>query len=95
MSKAKQFQAEMDAQEFSELMTKLLEKHPRLGVELPTEEIPVVIANLQLALRHPGNSGLSAKITRRFVDFLIATMEQLMPGIGKYLNKGFDPSQDV
>jgi len=46
------------------------------GVLLPVMiDVPsalCVIASLQLALRHPANTGPSAKIAREFIDGLIA-----------------------
>jgi len=54
-----------------------------------------VLAELQLALRHPGNVGESAKAARKVVDTLIGALDAMSPGIGRLLRKGDDPNCDV
>jgi hypothetical protein len=53
-----------------------------------------LIAQLQLALRHPSNTGPSADQARYFAAYLI---NQLNPpeALSKLLNAGWDPNQDV
>jgi hypothetical protein len=54
-----------------------------------------IIAELQLALRHPSNKGESATIARQVVDSLIAGLDIASPGIGALLRRGDDPAHDV
>lgn len=53
-----------------------------------------LVAQLQLALRHPRNVGLSAEAARQFVDGLVAHLERIDPAFA-YLRRGDDPAFDV
>ena len=44
-------------------------------VEFDLASLVAIAANLQLALRHPGNSGASARVARSFVDGVIEMLE--------------------
>ena len=46
-----------------------------LPIELDLHSALCLVANLQLALRHPGNTGPSAGVARRVVDGIIARFE--------------------
>jgi hypothetical protein len=48
-----------------------------LPVSLDLESAMMLIANLQLALRHPGNNGRSARLAREVIDGLIERIEKL------------------
>ena len=52
----------------------------------------ILIAQLQLALRHPHNGGESAKVAREIVVSLI---DRLPEGARELLMRGFDPEFDI
>jgi hypothetical protein len=54
-----------------------------------------LIANLQLALRHPGNNGISAEVARRTIDGLIGMMAQCgLEATAAIARLGDDPGFD-
>jgi hypothetical protein len=55
----------------------------------------ILIAQIQLALRHPANRGESAAQAREFVEALIGRLEASEPAVGEVLRRGFDPAHDV
>lgn len=55
----------------------------------------VLLAQLQLALRHPGNRGYSADIARRIADDLIAYLAAGDPTIEMLLRRGDNPTYDA
>ena len=65
-----------------------------LRLELDAPEALNVVAQLQLALRHPFNTGESAAWTRALVWRLIDSMAMDGP-LRVVLEAGFDPVQDV
>lgn len=64
-------------------------------IQLDPESALSVIGNLQLALRHPGNTGIAADIAKELIDGLI---ERLAPDpddpMRTFLMAGFDPAHD-
>jgi hypothetical protein len=70
-------------------------KHGMLRVEVSFPLALVLIGQLQLALRHPGNVGLPARQCREFLDEMIARLEANSPGFGAILRQGDDPARDV
>jgi len=78
---------------FVELVTELYDR--KLTVELTLPVAVMLVAQVQLALRHPDNTGASVGFVRRFLDDLIdqiaAGDETLLTG----LRAGFDPAHDV
>jgi hypothetical protein len=76
--------------EAQEVLNRLPE-WPAVLVEMGAPLVFVVIANLQLALRHPGNVGESARTAREFVDLLVATLpDECQPIIAA----GWDEAHD-
>lgn len=77
-------------------MTEALErKHGYFILQIPFSDFLVLLANVQLAIRHPGNQGYTAQIGRRICEDIIASMEKASPGIAELMNEGFDPKHDV
>lgn len=63
------------------------------AVDLVT--LQLVVAQLQLALRHPSNNGIGANASRQFIDDLIAQVrESSYPATAKVLEMGNDPAHD-
>ena len=55
----------------------------------------VLVAHLQLALRHPGNDGESAEIARDIARRLQSKLAEIHPLIGQALETGWHPEFDV
>lgn len=55
----------------------------------------VLIAQLQLALRHPANTGPAADLTSRFAHHLIDRLAEVLPETREIALKGFDPAFDL
>lgn len=53
-----------------------------------------VVACLQLALRHPENRGVSAKLAEAFAKGIVLNVTQVSPDLGELLDLGFDPAYD-
>lgn len=71
-----------------------LKDHPvRLETTLP--DMCMVIAALQLALRHPHFTGASRKHVEAFVSGFIDQVKTLDLVIAKVLERGNDPHHDV
>lgn len=49
-----------------------------------------VLANLQLALRHPQNTGAGAELVRRFADLLARALGPA-PALARVIAAGWDP----
>ena len=52
------------------------------------------MAQVQLALRHPGNVGPASKEARRIVTDIIDSLGQSEPRVAELLRLGFDPAHD-
>jgi hypothetical protein len=87
------FEPSVDA--FTEHVAFLERKHGDFTVQMPFHDAVTIIAQVQLALRHPGNVGLSAKIARDAMEEWITCLDLASPGIGEQLRAGFDPQFDV
>lgn len=74
------------------VMAEALKPISRFGVSLNPSEMLAVISHVQLALRHPNNTGPSAELAeaviRRWIDLL---PESVQP----YMLLGFDRAYDV
>lgn len=55
----------------------------------------VLVAQLQLALRHPDNQGSSAEIARDIATRLQTLLGQIDPAIAEALEQGWNPEFDV
>lgn len=64
-------------------------------VELDSTMALCVIAQIQLASRHPGNKGQSTEIAQKFARGLQVAVTKLHPEVANILEKGWDPAYDV
>jgi hypothetical protein len=82
-------------QVFAEALERLTARAPSLKLDLDWQTTVVLVAQVQLALRHPGNRGPSAELARTFLDTLIARVEEVEPTVARCLRMGDDPQHDV
>jgi hypothetical protein len=67
----------------------------RLTVILAPESAIAVIASLQLALRHPGNSGTTARVARGLIGELIEQLRHAgLDAFADVAEMGNDPAND-
>lgn len=74
--------------EYRQLAQMLELKAPRVQIEIGTADLICVIAQLQLALRHPANRSKTAFSAWSAKEFFIGFLGGIQPGIGKYLHQG-------
>ncbi len=84
-----------DVDKFTACLERLEARHGHFTAELSFGDVAILVAQVQLALRHPGNVGQSAGRARRFIERTIETLEASEPEVGRYLRMGFDPAHDV
>jgi hypothetical protein len=70
-------------------------RHGHFTMELPFGQVVTLVAQVQLALRHPGNAGPAAADARRMVEDVIASLGAEEPALAGLLRRGFDPAHDV
>jgi hypothetical protein len=59
-------------------------------------QVQFIIANMQLALRHPGNTGVCAEFARKLIAQLIDQVTQIgFPHTALMLELGSDPEEDL
>ena len=86
----------MDKQEqLVECLERLRARHHHFTWEADFGDLVLLVAQVQLALRHPGNTGHAAQRVRTVIDHVICAMEQSEPEIGPLLRLGYDPAHDV
>jgi len=73
----------------------LTAKHGHFTIEIDFAIVTCLIASLQLALRHPGNKGYTAKTMRGFIEDLMLKLDKSSPGIAALLRRGDNPALDV
>ena len=78
-----------------ESFIKAIERHQNytVSIEMTVEGTFSLISQLQLALRHPSNCGLSAAMTREFVDSLIEKLPEAL--LRDLAQKGYHAEFDV
>lgn len=84
-----------DYEVFCECIKRLEAKHGNFGISVTFSVAVTLVAQLQLALRHPENKGPTTGIVRTFIKSMIAAMEHSEPAIGPILRKGDNPEHDV
>jgi hypothetical protein len=68
---------------------------PTIPILLDPTLALMLVANLQLALRHPGNCGKSAEVARQVVDGIIARFEEMgYKAHAELARLGNDPEYD-
>ena len=65
-----------------------------LKVELHIYQAIAIIGNLQLALRHPSNTGPTAAITRKFIAGLQERISKESAELNLIIEAGFNPDYD-
>lgn len=70
-------------------------RETRFELSFDGPEVFVIISQLQLALRHPMNTGLSSELGRVIAERLIRAICYVEPGAAAILNHGFDPDYDI
>lgn len=73
-------------------MRRLQHDHTMLNLTLP--EAMILLAQVQLALRHPGNTGSSAAVATRLARRL-ERIVSLTPAIGEIARRGWDQNHDI
>ncbi len=81
--------------EMAKAIDRLTATHGFMQMELAFGHVVTLVAQVQLALRHPGNTGESAKDARKVIDAMIAQIEMSEPRLAEILRWGFDPSRDL
>ena len=80
-------------EEHQHLQDQMQKVSGRVTLNLSASGCLVIIAQIQLALRHPGNTGHSAQASREFVENLINQLP--IDDLAKeLLYRGFDPQFD-
>lgn len=86
----------MDLQrEFEEGMERLIAKRGHFVLNMDVGVLVLMIATIQLALRHPHNNGLTARQMRSLLDDIFTAISQDEPRLAEILRMGDDPEQDV
>lgn len=79
----------------SEILRKLADcKQPIEFVTTPSRVL-ILIAQLQLALRHPGNTGKSAEVAREFITNMTRAVCSQVPEAQELIDMGNNPAYDV
>lgn len=73
-------------------LAKLLKGESNLKVTLTPAEVCVLISHVQLALRHPENTGPSSQIAEGVIRNWI---KKLPVAAQPYMEAGFDPAMDL
>lgn len=72
-----------------------LRNRPPVKLKIDALALFMILGNLQLALRHPNNTGPSAKFAKRFIDDARAQLAGPGSAIDTILRMGDDPAYDV
>ncbi len=71
----------------------------REGVTLSNSMTPqvacCVVSCIQLALRHPNNTGPTAAVTRKWCDDVISMVEDVSPDLAVILRMGYASKHDM
>jgi len=63
-------------------------------IEMGASELMAFVGNLELALRHPANTGPSSKIAAKTRDRLIEMLRERYPVLAATIEAGKDPKFD-
>ncbi|MGG6295243.1 hypothetical protein ACQ4M4_12710 [Leptolyngbya sp. AN02str] len=78
-----------------EAISKILEAAEPIEMVITPFRAYVLVAHLQLALRHPGNTGASADVARDMAQRLQARLGQIHPLLSETIEQGWHPEFDV
>lgn len=81
--------------EFAAAIERLQALHGHFVWQGAFADLAIIVAQVQLALRHPNNKGYSAERARKVLEAWIETVALSEPALAKYLRMGFDPKHDV
>jgi hypothetical protein len=81
--------------ELGQAIERLVAKHGTFKMELDFGVVVSLVATIQLALRHPGNRGPTAKQMRGFCDQVIAKMGKSESRLAELLRQGYELDFDV
>lgn len=83
-------------QHFESIKKALLQnRHITYGVHVDIATLFLLIAQIQLALRHPANTGAAADETRALTIRLIDLIRKDQPEAAAVLDMGWEPSLDI
>jgi len=68
--------------------------HNQIVITATLPQVLIYISQLQLALRHPMNTGPSADVTRAMITDLRKQIGDL-PAVQEVISRGFDPKYDM
>jgi len=71
-----------------------LNAHPPLTLVLAPALVFVLIAQCQLALRHPNNHGPGAEQARQWIEEVARYLDGLVPGVYDLVQMGFETRFD-
>lgn len=83
------------ARDLGECLARLEHRHGHFRWDAAFSDLVVILAQVQLALRHPSNAGASAQRAREILNAWIDSLASQEPGVASPLRMGFDPQQDV
>lgn len=88
--------AERDAlfAKFDAAIARVMKQHDSCEFTLDWELVVAVVGHLQLALRHPANTGPSPEAVREFLDAFLAKIESLDPTLAAIMALGDEPEYD-
>lgn len=81
-----------DELEFQRLMIalrKLQDRNVAFGFKMGPAHLFTIISQMQLALKHPNNTGGRAETARKVVDLMIGKLAEAHPPLFEMLNAGF------
>lgn len=78
-----------------EFWIKLCSCTERVPVETTPARLYILVANIQLALRHEDNTGSSAEIARDMANHLIEAICHYVPEARESLEQGWNSAYDV
>lgn len=83
------------ARDLGECLARLERRYGHFRWDAAFSDLVVILAQVQLALRHPSNAGASAERAREILDAWIDSLASEEPGVAAPLRMGFDPQYDV
>ena len=69
--------------------------HQGFNLELEASDVLSIVSQLQLALRHPGNTEASTEVVRSFIHSVLETGFKDCPETQKLIRMGFEPENDL
>lgn len=89
-----QMPAASDEERFLAALSRAMAKASHVRFDLGWGQVVCLVANLQLALRHPDNVGHPGRQVRSFLDHLFQKIEEIDAELAELLKRGDDPAHD-